>query len=141
MGYKYVGIDASQELLKIARQTASAAQFLYSTVYDMPFEKETFDAFTSWAMLPHVSKDRIDEALRSIRRVLKPEAVGFMAMREGEGEKQEAETGRWFSHYSHEEFEKILQRNGFVVEQKGKRPSRVNLVWLTFFVRLKGNLS
>lgn len=134
MGYEYTGIDVSNELLKIAQRTAPEGKFLYSTVYNLPFSNDTFDAFSSWDLLPHIPKERIDEALNAIRTTLKSDAVGFIAMREGEGERQEPETGRWFSYYSQEEFEKILQKNGFRIEQKYKKPSRINLTWLVFFV-------
>jgi ubiquinone/menaquinone biosynthesis C-methylase UbiE len=136
MGYEYTGVDVSQELLKIARKRSPFSQFLHTTAYHLPFAPETFDAFFSWAMLPHIPKHRIDEALSSLKRVLKPGAMGFIAMREGEGEKQEKETGRWFSYYQQEEFEKILQKNGFKMELKNKKPSRADLVWLTFFVSM-----
>jgi len=135
IGYEYTGIDTSKELLTIARETASVGSFFYSTVYDLPFAEESFDAFSSWSMLPHIPKRRIDEALGSIKQVLKPGAVGFMAMREGQGEEEELGTGRWFSYYTQDEFEKILQKQGFQVEFKNKKPSRANLTWLTFFVR------
>jgi hypothetical protein len=58
-------------------------------------------------------------------------------MREGEGEKQEPETGRWFSYYSQDEFEEVLKAHGFEVIHKGRKVSRVNLTWLTFFIRAR----
>jgi ubiquinone/menaquinone biosynthesis C-methylase UbiE len=133
MGYEYTGIDASQELLKIAQARIPSSQFFHTTVYRLPFPPATFDAFFSWALLPHVPKHRIDEALTSLKNVLKPGATGFIAMREGQGEAQEQATSRWFSYYQQEEFEKILQQNGFNVVRKNKKPSRADLVWLTFF--------
>ncbi len=136
MGYEYVGVDASSELLKIAQKTSPLSSFFHATVYNLPFPQKTFDAFSSWSMLPHIPRHRLTEALRSIKRVLKPEAVGFIAMREGEGERLEPETGRWFSYYAQEELEKILQGHGFKVEKKSKKPSRADLTWLTFFVSI-----
>lgn len=101
----------------------------------MPFAPHSFDAFTSWAMLPHIPKARIGIALNAIRKILKPEALGFIAMREGEGEKQEEGTGRWFSYYLQDEFEELLMEQGFLIVSKGRKQSRANLVWLVFFVQ------
>lgn len=136
MGYEVIGIDTSKELLKIAQHANPNNQFFCTTVYDLPFPLASFDAFFSWALLPHVPKQRVHEALRSIKRVLKQNAVGFFAMREGEGEKRELETGRWFSYYSEQECIELLQEAGFSVIKKGKRPSRPGLVWLTFLVSI-----
>ena len=135
MGYEYVGMDVSQELLKIAAQVNPSSQFVYSTAYAMPFATGTFNAFFSWAMLPHIPKERLGVVLEELKRVLKHRAIGFLAMREGEGYHREAETGRWFSYYTQEELELILQQHGFRIEKMGKRPSRPGLVWLTAFVR------
>ena len=136
MGYEYIGVDASQELLKVALKKIPASQLFLSTAYNLPFAPKTFDAFFSWAMLPHIPKNRIDEALFTLKNVLKPDAIGFIGMREGRGEKQEQETGRWFTYYQLEEFSEILQNHGFIIEKKNKKLSRANLVWLTFFVRM-----
>ena len=136
-GYEYTGIDTSTVLLKIAQQTEPAGHYFHAAVYDMPFAPASFDTFSSWALLPHTPKERIGLALTAIHRVLKPGAVGFIAMREGEGEKQEPETGRWFSYYSLEELEEVLKAHGFDIVRKGLKPSRPGLVWLTFFVRAR----
>jgi ubiquinone/menaquinone biosynthesis C-methylase UbiE len=132
MGYEYTGIDTSAKLIEIAKQTEPAGRYFQTSVYDMSFPSHSFDAFTSWSMLPHVPKERIKEALTAIWRVLKIGGMGFIAMREGSGESQEEGTGRWFSYYLQGEFEAILKQCGFDVIQQEKKFSRVNLTWLTF---------
>jgi ubiquinone/menaquinone biosynthesis C-methylase UbiE len=136
MGYEYIGIDTSQELLKIAQQSNPSSHFFYTTAYRLPFAKKSFDAFFSWALLPHIPKYRINTALTALKNVLRSDAIGFIAMREGEGYLQEQATQRWFSYYTQEEFTKILETNGFQIEKKSKKPSRPNLTWLTFFVSI-----
>lgn len=134
-GYEYTGIDTSAALIQIAKQTEPLGHYFHTSVYEMSFSSNTFDAFSSWAMLPHVPKERISIALDAVQSVLKPKALGFIAMREGMEEKQEAETGRWFSYYSQDEFEAILMKHGFESLAKGRKQSRADLIWLTFFVR------
>jgi ubiquinone/menaquinone biosynthesis C-methylase UbiE len=135
MGYEYVGIDTSTALIQIAKETEPAGQYFHASIYEMPFLPNTFDAFSSWAMLPHVPKERIGDALDATQRVLKHGGYGFIAMREGTEEKQELETGRWFSYYSQNEFEGILVKHGFQICSKNRKQSRADLVWLPFFVR------
>ena len=135
MGYRYTGIDPSTTLIQIAKQTEPKGHYFLTSVYQMPFQPNTFDAFSSWALLPHAPKERVGTALDAIRKVLKLDAWGLIAMREGEGEKQEQATGRWFSYYAQDEFEKILKERGFAVSRKEKKASRADLVWLTFFVQ------
>jgi ubiquinone/menaquinone biosynthesis C-methylase UbiE len=137
MGYRYTGIDPSAALIRIAKQTEPAGSYYHTSVYEMPFAPHTFDAFSSWALLPHIPKERVGMALKAIRKVLKPTAAGFIGMREGHGESQEPGTGRWFSYYSEGEFKQILQKQGFEIVTHGRKPSRADLSWLTFFVRLK----
>ena len=134
MGYEYTGIDTSSTLIQIAKQTEPLGHYYHTSVYEMPFLPNTFDAFSSWAMLPHVPKERIELALDAIENVLKPKALGFIAMREGTEEKQESETGRWFSYYTESEFRTILAKCGFEVLSRGRKQSRADLSWLTFFV-------
>jgi len=135
MGFEYTGIDTSMVLIKIAQQNEPAGRYFHTSVYDMPFAPSSFDAFSSWALLPHIPKERIGLALDAIRKVLKPGGLGFIAMREGEGEKQESKTGRWFSYYLQAEFEELLKTHGFDIIHQGRKPSRADLAWLTFCVR------
>jgi ubiquinone/menaquinone biosynthesis C-methylase UbiE len=135
MGYEYSGIDNSSALIQIAKQTEPKGKYFHTSVYEMSFPLNTFNAFSSWAMLPHVPKNRIEAALEAIQKVLKADGLGFIAMREGDGEKPEPETGRWFSYYSQKEFELILIKQGFEILLKKRKQSRPDLVWLIFFVK------
>jgi ubiquinone/menaquinone biosynthesis C-methylase UbiE len=135
MGYSYTGIELSSTLIDIAQKTAPLGIYVQTSVYEMPFIESSFDAFSSWAMLPHIPKEKIGLGLSCIRRVLKRGALGFLAMREGEGEKREPENGRWFSYYRQDEFGIILKKCGFEIVSQGRKPSRPDLTWLTFIVR------
>jgi SAM-dependent methyltransferase len=139
MGYEYTGVDLSEELLKIAQKANPSSSFFYAPPYRLPFPSQSFDAVFSWALLPHAPKARIGEALKEAKRVLKSGALAFFAMREGEGESSEAGTGRWFSYYKQDEFKQMLETQGFIIQKMGIKPSRADLVWLTFFVRNSSN--
>lgn len=135
MGYDYIGIESSPSLLKVAKEAYPTIKIFLATPYDLPLAPESVDAFFSWAMLPHVPKGRIKLALEVLKRVLKGDGIGFIAMREGSGYRKEEKTGRWFAYYTQEEFATILQELGFQILKQSKKQSRPDLVWLTFFVR------
>lgn len=142
-GYEYVGVDVSAGLLKEARKNVPGATFLQQSVYDLDFPESSFDGFWACAVLLHIPKDRIDEALQNIRRVVRRGGIGFISLKRGKGErieKDEAHTGgtgpRFFAYYSQAEFERILERNGFEVVNSAIRPVDKRTTWLIFLVKV-----
>jgi SAM-dependent methyltransferase len=139
-GYEYIGTDISKGLLEEARKNNPDTTFLYQSVYDLYFPPETFDGFWASAVLLHMPKDRIDEALQSIREVLKPGAIGFISLKKGDGEKfvegdhVGIEYKRFFSFYKEPEFSEILKRNHFEILESYEF-DHSNKKWLAFFVK------
>jgi SAM-dependent methyltransferase len=75
---RIVGIDADAEQIEAARTAAAArgiqnAEFMTSSVYELPFEEETFDVVYANAVLMYV-RDQV-EALRGMRRVLRRDGL------------------------------------------------------------------
>lgn len=141
MGYDYVGTDISEGILEVARRKVPQAEFIHQSVYDLDFP-EKFDGFWAQAVLLHVPKARIDEALERIKSVLKPNAVGFIAIKDGEGERVEKnEVGgaileRFFSYWSEDEFRRVLSKNDFEVVKYTFIPVGEQTRWHCFIVRL-----
>lgn len=73
MGYEYTGTDISKGLLVEAKKNNPNAKFLLKSVYDLDFPAGSFDGFWACAVLLHMPKDRMSEALKSIHQVLKKE--------------------------------------------------------------------
>lgn len=135
LGYEYVGTDISSALLAIAQRENLDSSFLLQSVYDLNFS-EVFDGFWTSAMLLHVPKSRIDEALQSIRNVVRDGGIGFISIKQGEGERVE-EDKRFFAYYSKEEFTRILLRNNFTIVETGVHPMSEKTIWLYFFIKVK----
>lgn len=140
MGYDYVGTDISEGLLKEAQKNNPTATFLKQSVYELDFPENTFDGFWACAVLLHMPKERMKEALHSIHTVLKDGGIGFISLKKGEGQGfvEGDHVGisykRFFSFWEEDEFKSILEENGFeVVESYELEHS--NKPWLVFFVK------
>lgn len=138
-GYAYTGIDPAGTLVEMAQKRFPDASFIKSSVYDIKLPAHSFDGFWCARVLLHVPKENIDVALQKIKATLKPDALGFISLVEGEGEFLDEQTGRYFYLYGHDEFSAILNRNGFIIEKQNKRAHDVQRpwlrTWLTYFVR------
>ncbi|MFC1889219.1 class I SAM-dependent methyltransferase [Thermodesulfobacteriota bacterium] len=71
-----IGIDASAEMITLARKRAEGAgsdvEFRRGAMEEMPFGDETFDAVLSCQALHHLPRTAKLEALGEMRRILKP---------------------------------------------------------------------
>ena len=143
--HHYVGIDISPAMLALAHSREPQSVFMRMNMHTLGFKSASFDGFWAAASLLHIPKYHISSVLAEIRRVMKPGAVGFIALREGDSEKMVIGNlrgdNRFFAFYCLEEFEHILTDNGFEVimadrdlrEYNSQKP---NNAWLTFFARI-----
>lgn len=134
LGYDYTGTDASIGLIKVAQKRNPNARFENVGVHDLDFPEHSFDGFWTAATLLHIPKDRIDSALERIKQQVKPDGIGFISMKQGEGEREDEKNGRWFSYYSKEEFTRVLERNGYKVVDFAIRQGEKD-VWLCYWVK------
>lgn len=153
--YKYIGIDASPEMILEAKKLVPGADFRVINMYDLAggFYENYFDGFWASCSLLHIPKrkflgifrSRIDIVLRQIRKTVKGGGVGFIAMKKGEGEKiiyKENGEEWFFVFYYLSEFSKILQKNGFEIlksiqDFKDFHPITNETIYLKYFVRVK----
>ncbi|MBA3757961.1 class I SAM-dependent methyltransferase [Candidatus Saccharibacteria bacterium] len=140
LGYDYLGTDISDKLIAHARKKNPDGKFKQVSLYDLNFS-ELFDGFWCSAVLLHVPKKRIDEALQAITRNMKLGAIGFITIKQGNGEgiEQKIELdgdGRFFAYWQNEEFKKILSKNKYEILKEGYRPMSERSKWLTYHVRV-----
>lgn len=149
--YQYIGIDASPEMLTEARRLVPGVIFMEMNMYSLNFEKDFFDGFWAVVSLLHIPKSKvlgvfqrkIDIVLGQIRKVVKKNGVGFIAMKEGNGEKiiyLNGENPRLVVFYKEDEFKKILEKNGFEIIKSSKYPKVINSieeVYLNYYVRVR----
>ncbi|CAN5199518.1 hypothetical protein BH09PAT2_BH09PAT2_03230 [soil metagenome] len=142
LGYDYIGTDISNGLLEVAKKNNPGVSFFLQSVYELDFNPDSFDGFWASAVLLHMPKDRIDEALNSIKRILKSGAIGFISLKKGDGEKLVEgdhvgiEYKRFFSFYQKNEFTQILKNNDFEILESYEF-DHSDKKWLAFFVKNK----
>lgn len=139
-GYEYLGTDISKGLLKAAQENNPKAKFVLKSVYDLDFPENSFDGFWACAVLLHIPKSRIKEALTQLHKVTKPSGVGFISVKKGHGERFTIEPPpdgkRFFAYYSLKEFEGELLKNGFEILHSEERRKTARTTWLIYFVKV-----
>jgi SAM-dependent methyltransferase len=70
---RHIGVDINGEALAAARAAYPHLDFRQSNGGELAFPDDTFDLVVSWTVLQHVRPERIDDALRELLRVLRPE--------------------------------------------------------------------
>ena len=146
LGYDYAGVDVSRGLLVEAQKLNPQAQFFHQSIYELDFLKYSFDGFWTAATLLHIPKSRINEALKKIHAIVRPNGIGFISVKQGRGEKIEldepqlpGERKRLFSYYSQDEFRKILIQNGYQIIKSYLSsiiPMSQGTTWLIYFVKV-----
>ncbi len=142
LGYHYVGTDISSGLLEIARQALPGHTFIEQSVYDLSFDN-SFDGFWASAVLLHIPRLRIYQALKQIRHTQRPGGIGFISLKDGRGETIEVETiddqemYRHFTYWTREEFEPVLEVSGFELVDYVYQPRSLRTKWHSFFVRAR----
>ncbi len=143
-GFDYTGIDASEGMLREAKNRVKNANFLIGDFYKLNFSDESFDGFWAAASFLHVPKLEIGKVLSEARRVLKPKGIGFISLKQktsiDEGVIEEEKMGgiaRYFSFYEESEFKTILENDGFKVVSvmKEKENDNSRTTWLCFFIQ------
>lgn len=86
--HRVVGIDASREFLRIARENHPRSDFRMGNILSLreAVGEERFDAFFAIASLMHIERKNMPRAAASIREVLTTGAIGFISTHRGSDE-------------------------------------------------------
>jgi len=118
-GCRVTGIDASPELLAVAKLRMPDADLREMDFLHLDFPDAPFDGIWAAASLLHVPKAKLPTVLREVVRVLKPEGALFSSWKEGEGESMIPDytgaQGRFFAFYTKVEISGIMEQAGLKV--------------------------
>lgn len=131
LGFDVTGIDISEKALQIACQNDSDNRitFLQMDFRELSFPDNYFDGIWCSAGLVHLSREEIPMVLQNFSRVLKPEGVLFLSLKEGEG--CVSRSVRWagcellFTLYTKDEIKKLLAKSFFKITVSSWRPENV----------------
>lgn len=138
-GYDYVGTDASAELIRVAKKNLPNADFRVLSVYDLNKMDEMFDGFWCVATLLHIPKTKIPAALSCIKYRLRPGAIGYISLKDGDTEEFEErisggrKEARLFVYWNADDFSKVLNTAGFKIIEYVYEPVSSRTKWHNFF--------
>lgn len=144
LGFDYIGTDASTGMVNAAQKIVPYANFQQCSVYELAKLGLTFDGFWACAVLLHIPRYRIDDALQGIASVVSQGAIGMISIKDGDEEEFEVRDKdgmheeRLFVYWKKDDFETTLYRNGFSVAQYKYRPVNERTNWHIFLVRYTG---
>lgn len=72
-----VGLDASENMLNIARQNYPQKELILASASQIPIEPETFDAVFCFHLFMHLSPTKIQEILNECYRILRPQGIAI----------------------------------------------------------------
>lgn len=118
---QYVGIDTSRNMLLEAQKRIPEARLVRMDMQELGFAGNTFDGIWMPTSLYHIPKQNVSDTLREIKRVMKPDAVGFIALVEGDGEGLSSiyaypSLESYHASWRHEEFSAVLLQTGFAID-------------------------
>jgi SAM-dependent methyltransferase len=135
-GYRPIGVDASEELVELAKAYSGAPCFA-GRLEDLEYQ-ECFDGLWACASVVHFPKSALSLVLERFRAALVAGGVMYVSVQNGTGEKL-AKDGRFYAYYQRAEFLQILKEADFRVEDvwltADALPGRDSLEWINVIAR------
>jgi 2-polyprenyl-3-methyl-5-hydroxy-6-metoxy-1,4-benzoquinol methylase len=132
-GLDVVGVDFSEEMIKVAKKRVTEAEFYLKNVLEISFEENSFDGIWCVGLLHHIKKKDMPILLKQVISCLKQEGIFFISTKSGDGEgivEQEQIGTDFFSkkflaYWRAEDFKSALELAGFkVLELEIKKAER-----------------
>jgi ubiquinone/menaquinone biosynthesis C-methylase UbiE len=134
-GANVYSTDYSNSMLDLARQLNPKAVLAKMDMQSLGFKDNTFDGFWATACLLHL--ERPDRALRELIRVTKRGGVGFITVKEGEGEAVDPKMGFYYRYHKNPDFLNKLSYMGIETILTGRKEGTPNHDWLTYLVKVE----
>jgi ubiquinone/menaquinone biosynthesis C-methylase UbiE len=114
-GFQVVGIDFSEEMLRLARKNVPRATFVEEDMTKLDFADNSFDGLTAFYSIIHVPREKQPLLFESFHRILKPEGIMLVCMGPDEWEATEEYYGAsmFWSQYSPEKSLQLVRDADF----------------------------
>jgi SAM-dependent methyltransferase len=122
LGAEVVGIDFCPEFIQIAKANAPTAEFKLMDIETMDFPSGQFDAAWAACSLMHIEKRVLPDVLKKIHQLLKDNGYFYLAVKQGTGEKLEADTRyegdyqKFWSYFEEAELKQALTTAKFKIQ-------------------------
>jgi len=145
-GFRSVGLDVSENLLKIGRQQHQNTPFVAGDMRSTPFNNESFDGVWAHESLHHLERADMATSLGEFHRILRPEGVLFILTRQGIGDvavKEAMSSGkeREYTLLLPDELNGMLTQSGFekielnTFNEKDRRENGRDMEWISAFYK------
>jgi len=141
------GLDFSVKAIRICRSFAPQVPYHVMDILRAGKLRTKYDGIWACASLLNIKKKDVPRVLRGFRKILNPEGVLFVSVKEGEGERMVADEAgkRLFSFFAPLELKRVLEEAGFrpleetiVPDQQLTGKASANPNWVCVLARKKG---
>lgn len=133
----YLGIDISEKLIAIAKETVSGAHFEVADIETYTFPKN-IDIVFAFASLIHVTKESLQKIMAQLFTSVSQNGLVFVSLKHSEKYKQVTKTDefgvRTYWHYSQSDMADVA--SGFIIEHTSIQDIR-GQVWMEVLFRKK----
>lgn len=91
----YIGIEESQDLVRLANQRVPNGTFSYSDFISYDYPKQAFDIVFAMASLRYFKRQDMTTILRNIHASLKPGGILYVSLNYGHNYKEEKRMGKF----------------------------------------------
>jgi ubiquinone/menaquinone biosynthesis C-methylase UbiE len=116
-GFDVVGIDFSENMLRLARENVAEAEFVKKDMTKLDFPADSFDGVIAFYSIIHVPKEKYSSLFDSFHRILKPEGIMLVCMGPDEWEATDEYLGTtmFWSQYGPEKSLQLVKDAGFQI--------------------------
>lgn len=144
-----IGVDLSEEMIKLARKNVPDADFYIQDIRDLNFASEQFDVIISSFCLPYLYDHEAEEFIDKISKIIANNGYIYLSAMEGEGHNFETasftEGKQLFINYFSEEFlTGLFEKNNFEIIKLFKQDYRESdgsiTIDVIFILRKRSNI-
>lgn len=138
-GLYVIGLDRSHGMLLAGRERYPGP-YVQGDLRSIPLPSQSMNGVWASASLLHLPRDEFYQALHECARVLASGGLIYISLREGEGERWQAEVWgedyqRFYTYWQEDALDEALAAEGFTTMIAGWRDRDDPLVWLNRVMR------
>jgi ubiquinone/menaquinone biosynthesis C-methylase UbiE len=116
-GFDVIGVDFSEEMLRVARENVPKARFIEQNITRLDFANDFFDGLISISVIIHMPREKHEELFEQFHRILKPNGIMMVTMAHSEWEGIGKFCGEemFWSHFGPAKSLQMIKESGFSI--------------------------